>query len=154
VIYTLVLLIHSWVRWLVVLAGLLAVGRAYLGWLGGKPWSRADDRVGALFLRVLDVQFLVGVLLYIFLSPITHAAFRDLGSVMGNRPLRFWAIEHVFGMIVGMALAHVGRARLQRLGPDARRHRVAAVFFTLAMLAILASVPWPGTPNGRPYFRW
>ena len=152
--YTLVLSIHSWVRWVVVLAGLLAVVRAWLGWFGGRPWTRGDDSAAAIFARALDLQFLLGLLLYFVLSPITHAALRDIGGVMSNRGLRFWAVEHLFGMVVGIALVHVGRARLNRLAKDARRHRVAAIFFTLAMIAILASVPWPGTPNGRPLIRW
>jgi hypothetical protein len=153
-VYTTVLLLHSWVRWIVILAGLLAVGRAYVGWLGGKPWTRADDRVSSIFARVLDVQFLLGLLLYLVLSPITWAAFRDFGGAMANRALRFWAVEHIFGMFIGVALAHGGVARLRKLSPEARRHRVAAVFFTLAMLAILASIPWPGSPAGRPLIRW
>jgi len=153
-LYTLVLLVHSWVRWAVILAGLLAVGRAWLGWVGGKPWTRGDDRAGAIFTRVLDLQFLLGLLLYFIFSPITYAAFRDIGGAMGNRALRFWFVEHIFGMIAGAVLAHVGLIRLKRLGPDARRHKVAAIFFTLAMIAILASVPWPGSANGRPLVRW
>jgi hypothetical protein len=153
-IYTTVLLLHSWVRWVVILIGLLALARAYGGWLGGKPWTRGDDNSSSMFARALDVQFLLGLALYVFLSPITHAAFRDIGGAMANRALRFWAVEHVFGMFIGVALAHVGLARLRKLGPDARRHKIAAIFFTLAMLAILASIPWPGAPNARPLIRW
>jgi hypothetical protein len=153
-IYTLVLLAHSWVRWAVVLAGLIAVARAAVGWFGGRPWTTADDKAGAWFARTLDIQFLLGLLLYVVLSPITWAAFRDFGGAMGNAGLRFWAVEHIFGVLLGIALAHVGVARVRRLPADARRHRVATIFFLLAMIAILASVPWPGTPNGRPLFRW
>ena len=67
--------------------------------------------------------------------------------------MRFWAVEHVFGMLVGIALAHVGvaRARLRRRPP---KHRIVAIFFGLALLAILVSIPWPGTPNARPLIRW
>jgi hypothetical protein len=153
-IYTTVLLLHSWVRWVVILAGLVAVGRAWLGWFGGKSWARGDDTAGAVFTRALDVQFLLGLVLYLALSPTTHAALRDFGGAMANSALRFWAVEHVFGMLIGLALAHVGHVRVKRLGLDARRHKVAAIFFTLAMIAILASVPWPGTPNARPFIRW
>jgi|SRR5919109_1066671 hypothetical protein len=153
-LYATLLFLHSWVRWAVILTGLMAIGRSYLGWLGGKPWTRGDDRAGAMFNGVLDLQFLLGLLLYFIFSPFTYAAFRDIGGAMANRGLRFWFIEHLFGMIIGVALAHVGRTRLKRLGPDARRHRVAAIFFTLAMIAILASIPWPGSPNARPLFRW
>ena len=73
---------------------------------------------------------------------------------MQDRIARFWAVEHVFGMIVGIALAHIGRSRVHKTGDDVRRHKLAAIFFTLALLAILASIPWPTLPYGRPLLRW
>jgi hypothetical protein len=72
---------------------------------------------------------------------------------MKNSGLRFWAVEHVFGMLIGVALAHIGRVRARKTD-SLRRHKVAAIFFGLALAVILASIPWPGTPNGRPLLRW
>ncbi len=57
-------------------------------------------------------------------------------------------------MIVGIALAHAGRGRLRKIAADARRHRTAAVFFTLSLLVVILSIPWPGSPNARPLLRW
>jgi hypothetical protein len=79
---------------------------------------------------------------------------QDFGGAMANSALRFWAVEHLFGMLVAMVLAHVGRARVRRVSSDSRKHKVAAIFFTLALLTILASIPWPGTVAGRPLLRW
>jgi hypothetical protein len=148
-----VLTLHSWIRWLVILTGLVAFGRAASGVSGRKPWRPSDDRAGFWFVMALDTQFLLGILLYAFFSPLTHAAFSDFGAAMKNSGLRFWAVEHAVGMIVGLVLAHVGRVRTRKTD-SLRRHRVAAIFFGLALVAILASVPWPGTPNGRPLLRW
>ena len=148
-----VLTLHSWLRWLVLLTGFLAFGRAAAGASGRKPWKPSDDRAGFWFVMALDVQFLLGLILYAFLSPITRAAFGDFGAAMKNSGLRFWAVEHVFGMLIGVALAHVGRVRARKTD-SLRRHRVTAIFFGLALAAILASIPWPGTPNGRPLLRW
>jgi hypothetical protein len=55
-------------------------------------------------------------------------------------------------MLSGLTLAHSGAARIRKASPE-RRHRLAAIFFVLALLAILASIPWPGLPAGRPLFR-
>jgi hypothetical protein len=60
----------------------------------------------------------------------------------------------VFGMVVGIALAHIGRTRIRKATSDARRHRLAAIFYGLALVAILAAIPWPGLPNARPLFRF
>jgi hypothetical protein len=152
--YGVVLILHSLIRWVVLLTGVVAVIRAITGWRTGRPWTLADDRSGSQFGMALDVQMLLGLLLYFAFSPITHAALQDFGGAMSNSALRFWAVEHPFGMLSALVLAHIGRARIRRVGNDARRHKVAAVFFTLALIAVLASVPWPGSANGRPLLRW
>lgn len=149
-----VLVFHSWFRWVVLATAVVVVVRAITGWRSGRPWTLADDRAGLWFGIALDVQVLVGLLLYFGLSPITRAAMSDVGAAMSNSALRYWAVEHGFGVLVGLALAHIGKARVRRTGPDARRHRVAAIFFGLALLAIVISIPWPGMPNARPLIRW
>jgi hypothetical protein len=73
---------------------------------------------------------------------------------MGSSGLRFFAVEHVFGIIVALVLAHRGRARVKAVADPVAKHRIAAIFFVLALLAILASIPWPGMPTGRPLLRW
>jgi hypothetical protein len=152
-IYTGVLVIHSWLRWLVLLFGIVAFVRAAAGAAATKPWTPSDDRAGFWFSMALDVQFLLGLLLYVFLSPITHAAFSDFAGAMKDSVQRFWAVEHVVGMFIGIALVHIGRARARKTD-SLRRHKVAAIFFGLALVVILASIPWPGMPYGRPLLRW
>ena len=152
--YSAVLLTHSWLRWLVLIAGLLAVMRAFSGRSRRRPWMPADERAGLMFITALDLQFLLGLLLYFALSPFTREALTDFGAAMKNPGLRFWAVEHAFGMIVAVALAHVGRARTKSLRDDVRRQRAAFLFYMLALIVILLSIPWPGMPNGRELFRW
>jgi len=150
-LYLTILTLHSWLRWLVVIAGVAAFARAISG--GRRPWTATDDRVGFWFVMLLDLQVLIGLLLYAWLSPITHEAFRDIGAAMKSSGLRFWAVEHIFGIVIALALAHVCRARMRKTDPS-RRRRLAAIFFGLALVAMFASIPWPGTPNGRPLLRW
>jgi hypothetical protein len=152
--YPTVLLAHSWLRWAVILLGLVAAARAIGGAMSRRHWSPADDQIGRLFGIALDVQVLLGALLYFALSPITRAAMSDFGGAMKVSAMRFWAVEHVLGMIVALALVHAGRARVRRVADGPLKHRVAATFFILALVAILASIPWPGMPNGRPLIRW
>ena len=151
--YSAVLLIHSWLRWAVLLLGLVAVFRGIGGWSGARMWTRVDERAGFLFTTTLDVQMLLGLLLYFALSPFTSVALNDFGAAMKDSGLRYWAVEHVFGMLIAITLAHIGRARIRKAAA-ARKHRLAAIFFGLALLAILASIPWPGMPNGRELFRF
>ena len=152
--YSTALIFHSLLRWVVLLAGLLAVGRACAGWTGKRPWSTADNRAGIWFTAALDLQLLVGLLLHLALSPLTQAAMENVAATMQNSSLRFWFVEHPFGMVIALVLAHVGRVRIRRASTDASRHRVAAILFGIAMVVILLLSPWPGTSNARPLFPW
>jgi hypothetical protein len=126
--------------------------RAFTGWRTSRAWTPADDSMGRYFSIAFDVQFLIGLLLYVALSPLTRAAFSDFGAAMGNSVLRFFAVEHIFGMLVAAALIHIGRSRSRRNMPSVLRHRTAFIFFGLGLLAVLASIPWPFLPAGRPLF--
>jgi len=151
--YSAFLLVHSTLRWVVLVLALIALGRAIRGVVGRLEWKSGDQAIGAWFTVSLDLQMLLGLVLYIFLSPITREAFADMGAAMRNTPLRFFAVEHTAGMIVAVVLAHIGRARSKK-GTDAvQRHRSALIFYALALVVIVLSIPWPGTPGGRPLLR-
>lgn len=151
--YLLTLALHSLLRWAALAAGLIAVGRAVAGAHSRRDWTAADEKAGRWFVIALDVQLLLGLALYLRLSPMTQIAFQDFGAAMGNSALRFWAVEHIVGMVAAVALAHIGRVRLRRAADAARRHRTAAIFFGLALLAVVVTIPWPGMAAARPLWR-
>jgi hypothetical protein len=150
--YATLLVVHSLLRWVVLLSALVALLRAFGGWTGGRQWTPADDKAGKFFVLFFDIQVLIGLLLYVGFSPVTQAAFRDFGAVMGDSVMRFWAVEHIFGMLIAVALAHIGRVRVRKLSHASARHRTAAVFFGLAVLVMLLTIPWPFVPAARPLF--
>jgi hypothetical protein len=151
--YLTLLTLHSLLRWVVIGLGFWAVLRAYAGASSKRAWAPADDSSGRWFTMSLDVQFLLGLVLYAGLSPITSQAFGDMGEAMRNPVVRFWTVEHAALMLLGIVLAHVGRARSRRPVSDAARHRTCAVFFALSLLAVLAAIPWPFMNVGRPLLR-
>jgi hypothetical protein len=150
--YLPVLVLHSLLRWLVLFAGLLAVVRAIAGVVTPRLWTPTDDRAGRLFVLSIDVQTLIGLLLYGVLSPITKGAFENMSVAMRDGTLRFWAVEHITMMLAALVLAHVGRARSKAGGADATRHRRAAIFFTLALVLVFMAMPWPWAREARPLF--
>jgi len=153
-LYSSALWLHSLLRWAVLLTGAVAWFRSVGGGTAKRPWTAKDELWGFLFTVSLDTQLLVGLALYIVLSPFTKIAFQDFGGAMANASLRFWAVEHLTGMIVGIALAHVGRVKMRKAPNDARRHRLATIYFGLALVAVCAAIPWPGLPVSRPLFRF
>ena len=150
--YPIVLTLHNVLRWVVLVLAVLAVLRGLTGWLGRKPWVPAAAGPGRVFTIAMDVQFLLGLLLYFVLSPVTGAAMEDFGAAMRVPQLRFFAVEHTFGMVLAITLAHIGRGRVRKEPPE-KRGRTALIFYGLALVIILASIPWPGMPAGRPLFR-
>ena len=146
--YTFVLSTHNIVRWLLLIVELVAIVMAFIGWFGKKDWRNADDKTGLAYTILMDVNLLLGLLLYIFLSPITRAAFADFGAAMGVAELRFYAVEHIFGMVVAVILVHVGRALSKKAAEPMKKHRAAAIWYTVSLLVILAMIPWD-----RPLFR-
>jgi hypothetical protein len=152
--YSAVLLFHSWLRWLALIVGVLVLARAVSGRNGAKPWTAADTRAMRLFIIVLDVQVLLGLALYVGISPITAIAFQNLAAAMRDPSLRFFVVEHAIGMLVAVALAHVGSVKIRKAADAAAKHRLALTFVALALLAMVLSIPWPGMPAGRPLFRF
>ena len=151
--YSATVVLHSLLRWVVILTGLAAAGRGIIGW-NKRSWTSTDDRAGVLFIGALDIQMLLGLLLYVGLSPTVSAAFRNIGGAMQDPVLRFFLVEHAVGMLIAIVLAHIGRVRTKKAMPESSKHRAAAVFFGLAIVLILLSIPWPGMPAGRPLWPW
>ena len=151
--YDLLLFGHSWLRWLVLLTLLAAVARAIGGVSTRRPWTPVDDRAGVWATSALDLQMLLGLILYIFLSPVTQSAFVDMAAAMRAAPIRFFAVEHPVGMIAAIALAHVGRARARKAAMSESKHKQALIFFGLSLLVMLLSIPWPIGPGARSLFR-
>jgi hypothetical protein len=149
--YNLVLILHSWLRWAVLVSGVLATASTFTRESHGS--SGPADRWGLVFMATLDLQMLLGLLLYLALSPVTTAIFSDFGAAMKDPVARFWAVEHVGTMMLAVVMVHVGRVLARKAtSPESKRTRLL-VCFGVATLAIFAATPWPGMTAGRPLFR-
>jgi len=151
--YSVLIVAHSWVRWIVLMAGLVAVFRALAGRSTHRAWGPGDNGPGRLYTIAFDVQILLGILLYVWASPITMTARGHMAGAMGNHVTRFWLVEHPFGMIVALALAHIGRSRVRKAQTDRSRFNQAALFYGLSVLAAILATPWPGLVYGRALLR-
>ena len=137
-----VLGLHNVLRWLVLLAGVVALLRYYRGLATGAAWTRADAVSLTAYAQTQSLQLLLGLVLYFFLSPVGMRALGDMGAAMRNSDTRFFAIEHPIAMILGVALAHVAIRRTRKAATDAARFRSAAILVTLSFLLVLARMPW------------
>jgi hypothetical protein len=142
--YTTILVLHSWLRWLALGAGLAATISAA---------RNQPDRLGTILLSTLDLQMLLGLALYFFVSPNMAEIRAHFGESMRDPVARFWAVEHITTMFGAVVAAHVGRVLGRRTAdPNARRMKLFICYGIATVLMILA-VPWPGMRAGRPLFR-
>ena len=149
--YTLVLILHSWLRWAAFAAGFMAV-TALKGPRAAGREGRAD-RWSFAFMMTLDLQMLLGLLLYLVLSPTTAAIFNNFGAAMRDPGARFWAVEHATAMMFAVVIVHVGRV-LGRKASSANARRGHLLLCSIAALvAMVIATPWPGLSNGRPFLR-
>ena len=140
--YTVVLDIHNVVRWIVLILILVALFRAYWGWFGKRNWSETDRRAGSFLGMAIDTQLLLGLILYIFLSPITRTAFQNFGAAMQVPDVRFFAIEHILYMLLAVVFVHVGSVLSRKVVESVAKHQRAALWFSLALVVILVGMPW------------
>ena len=141
--------LHSSIRWAAIAFGFVIIIRALSGMSKGS-FEDADGRFGRLFAISLDVQMLLGILMYLFFSTITTSAIENLGSAMSNSVTRFWIVEHPTMMLAALVFAHIGVVRV-RNAPEAKaKHRTGLIFFGIAMLLILIGTPWPFSVAARP----
>ena len=140
--YTGLLHTHNMFRWLVLFALIFAIAFGLLGWLKKYEWQKRDNLSGLLLTIFMDIQFLIGIVLYAFVSPITKAAFNDFGAAMKNADLRFYAVEHILMMVIALVLVHIGRAKSKKNIAPWKKHRAATIFYGISLLLILAAIPW------------
>jgi hypothetical protein len=152
-VYPTVLAIHSWLRWAALLLGAIATLHAfrYRDDASDRP---SNQRLDWWFMLALDLQVFFGVLLYFGFSPFTREAMNNVGAALHDPGLRFWAITHVATMVVALVAVRAGRVLAMSDSASPARRNGRCICFVIAVLAMVAGVPWPGLSNGRPLFRF
>jgi hypothetical protein len=142
---------HNLLRWIVLLACLWALLRLVGGLFKRSSWTKRDQLAGLAFTSLLNVQVLLGLILY-SLSPIARSAIANFGAAMKDDVLRFYAVEHLAGMFFAAIIAQVGYSLSKRATTDRGRFLKGAIAYSIAALLIVASIPWPFMKYGRPLF--
>ena len=140
--YEIFLFIHSWLRWIVLLLALLVIVKSFLGWQGKKTYSGGDNALSASFMGVMHLQLLIGLVLYFFLSPITTSAFQNFGGAMKAASIRYWAVEHIFVMLLAVIVAQIGRTRSKKANTDVKKFKNVTLYYLIALILMLSRIPF------------
>jgi len=130
--------LHSINRWLVLIFIVLAIISAFQGWFGKKTYTEGDRKKSLFALIFTHVQFILGLILY-FISPyVKHES-----GVMKDALLRFYTVEHFSMMLIAIILITMGYAIAKRKTVDVSKFKTTAIYYTIALLLMLAAIPWP-----------
>jgi hypothetical protein len=140
--YPLVLSIHNILRWVVLIVLILAFVNALLGWIQKRSWNSMDRKLGTFAGIGVDIQLLLGLLLYLVFSPITTSSFADFGAAMASTDRRFFLVEHSSLMLLAVIFVHLGSILARKATDDQKKHRQAAIWFGLTLLVVLFGTPW------------
>ena len=152
-IMQIVLVLHNLLRWAVLLFGLLTFVRAISGVISKRVFTAGDMNSNFWFMLSCDIQLLLGLILYFngeFFDRV-----KNFHITMKDGYWRFFSFEHGVMMIVAWILVHVGRVSVKKASTSSSKHTRALIYFGLAILLILASIPWPFREViARPLYRW
>jgi NADH:ubiquinone oxidoreductase subunit 2 (subunit N) len=108
---------------------------------GKKAEFGKNDKRLALFTLILShLQLVIGLLLY-FIGPKGFDYLSQEGF-MKNSIARFYAVEHISVMILGIVLITIGYSGAKRRTESSAKFRHLALFYSLGAVLILSRIPW------------
>lgn len=131
---------HNFLRWFVIFFALWTIIKSVSGMSGNKAFTKADKRPALLLMITADVQLLLGLILYVgkgWWNVLTSGGFMKLPAQ------RFWAMEHLVGMLIGIILIHVGYSAIKKDISDGAKFKKVFWFTLIGLIVILATIPWP-----------
>ena len=141
--YSGLLHLHNTLRWVILILLLLVIIQAFTKKEGIRKSSLWLLIAGHITLLLGLYQYFTGELGYNFIANAT-----SFGDVMKNSVSRFWAVEHISAMLIAIILITIARKSAKNLV-----YKKAALLYVIALLLILAAVPWPFREGiGRPWF--
>ncbi|RYY44315.1 MAG: hypothetical protein EOO06_18325 [Chitinophagaceae bacterium] len=132
--------LHNFLRWVILFFLLVSLLQAF----GKKPGLKKTS----LWLLIASHLTLVIGLYQYFTSAVGYKLIQANGfaAVMKDSAMRFWAVEHITGMLIAIILITIARGKAKRGG-------YPVALYLIALIIILAVVPWPFREAiGRPWF--
>ena len=120
--------LHSLWRWVVLLVMVVALVRGLIGWLRGGDWTGLDRQLTLATVSAIDIQALLGIIIWI-------------GEGRWGGDSVFLSFIHPLIMIVALAVAHIGSARLRRESEPVAKHRWLALSLIVVFFLVTAAIP-------------
>ncbi|MDB4088246.1 hypothetical protein N9544_01355 [Flavobacteriales bacterium] len=130
--------LHSVNRYVILALILIVIITSFQKWKGNKEYSKQDDKLNLLTFIFAHIQLLIGLVLYF-----TSDWVKFNSDTMSNTILRFFTVEHIFGMIIAIALITIARIKGKKITEAAKRHKMTFTYYLIALIIIFLTIPWP-----------
>jgi len=137
-----VFMLHSYWAYLTLLMIVIASFNALAKFFGKKEFHPIDFRISLFTLIVTHIQLLIGIVLFLTGSYLNVISEMGMKGLMGDAVWRPRIIEHPFLMIAAVALITIGYSKHKKKLTSTPKFKVLAIFYTLALLCVLAVIPW------------
>ncbi len=144
--------LHNFMRWVILILLVVNIVRHLV--VMKQPFAERDKKLGLMLMIAAHITLLIGLYQY-FAGPWGFQLIVDKGMavVMKDSALRFWAVEHITGMLIGIVLITIARGVFRKSISNEAKHKRALLLYIIALVVILASVPWPFREGiARPLF--
>jgi hypothetical protein len=146
--------LHNLLRWVILILLVISIIKSYSGWQQKKVFKPADKKTWLFTLIAAHITLLIGLYQWLFGRYGVFVTSLPAGvSVMKDKFYRFFWVEHPTGMIISIILITLGYGMAKKSVSDVTKFKKAFWYFTIALLVILITVPWPFRQIvGRPIF--
>ena len=134
--------LHNLLRWVVLIAILVAIVQLLM--------NKNALKASKVLLISAHTTLVLGLYQYFF-GAIGFALIKSMGmaAVMKDNLARFWAVEHIFSMVLAIILITIGHVKYKKGGSS----KTTLILYILALLLIFAAIPWPFRAEiARPLF--
>jgi Ni,Fe-hydrogenase I cytochrome b subunit len=131
--------LHSFLRWVGLFLMLVTIVDSLVRIY--RPFLNNERKLSLFTMIILHTQLLIGIALY-FVND-WHLQLADFGSIMKNPVSRFYLVEHFLGMVIAIALVTIGHVKAKKQSESWAKHKLIFTYYTIALILILISIPWP-----------
>jgi hypothetical protein len=137
--------VHSILRWVLLLLLVLSIVQSFIGWMKRRELREGDVKLWLFTMISAHTTLLIGLILLLFgRFGILSSGLPEGVTLMQNKFYRFFWVEHPVGMLVATLLITLARAVVRKQITDPVKYKRAFWLFLVALIIIMATVPWPG----------
>lgn len=138
---------HSGFRWIVLVLIIVVVFMSLLKWRSNAPFLDSDRKLNFFTMLATHIQLLLGLGLFFLSSKVVFSA-----ETMKEPTYRFYTVEHSIMMLLAVALVTFGYVKSKKAVEDVQKFRTTFVYFLIALVVLLAGIPWPFRGLGAGWF--